>query len=146
MGWPNPPVYCPTPPACTVPKPPRQCDKCWPLFPPVGEEPPVYCPRATGPPVQTPYPTDDCWESALFSDAGQLWINSRPNKHCFPEKNAFCSGGPFGAGCYQLYDLPPQFGCGGIRARLDCTDRPSLTSPLDGRAPRPALIEAAPEE
>ncbi len=86
--------------------------------------------------------SEDCWDvsqTILNKKLKLFYTPALPNKHCLPFRDPWCEG-DF-ASCTVITDLPAQFGCGGIRARIDCSDkRQAIFDPLDGGLRRPILI------
>lgn len=119
-------------------------------------------PSYTPTPINTPTPPDDdplpnggstpvdqdCWIESYDDDGfieaySKLWRKAMPGKHCLPEVKLYCYSPGDPGSCYQVRDMPAQFGCGGIRARLKCDSQTSaIFGNPDGSTMLPALVSA----
>lgn len=120
-------------------------------------------PSYTPTPINTPTPPDDddplpddgstpvdqdCWIESYDDDGfleaySKLWRKAAPGKHCLPEVKLYCYSPGDPGSCYQVRDMPAQFGCGGIRARLKCDSKESaIFGNPDGSVMLPALVSA----
>lgn len=89
-----------------------------------------------------------CWSEG-YSDGdfveifGKTWRRAVQGKHCLPEVKLHCYSPDDPGSCYQVRDMPAQFGCGGIRARLKCdVESNAIFGNPDGSVMQPALVNA----
>lgn len=78
--------------------------------------------------------------SVSLSKQANVGVASKPNKHCFPMKKPGC----FPTTSPECWEGPkprlPQYGCGGLRLRLEC-EQELLTTPRSRLEIQPALVQ-----
>ena len=112
---------------------------------------PTFTPTPGGPtPTNTPLPAP-CWGGATYNHtvpggAAEVYEgrNVDTSGLCLPVIQPESCPDGLNSECTAPRALPAQFGCAGIRGRLDCDDNQPLFAPLTGRDGGPALVNAAP--
>lgn len=70
------------------------------------------------------------------------WTPSSPGMNCFPVRYPFCTDNLATGSCHPVVNLPLQYGCGGVRGRMNCDEKEGVISAgrTDPEQRRPSLI------
>lgn len=88
----------------------------------------------------------ECFAGTVFSGDPDFpalsWTPSGPGYNCLPVRIPYCEGTILEGDCHSVINLPLQYGCGGIRGRMNCDNKTGLMSAgrTDSDEREPALI------